>query len=156
MHIKAEVCLNIYIFLFYSFVYLFIALPLGSVCRFIFFYEFNCTDSGLQLGDPAPLIGLLLWTCWHFTQVYRLATRLHAVRSLLSRAVARYRTGHDNVQALFQFLLARSLSTKLHSVRYTVNKKLSRPSLPKIKSPFFSAINWDFRGGASADCSSTW
>ena len=26
----------------------------GSVCRFIFFYMFNCTDPGLQLGDPAP------------------------------------------------------------------------------------------------------
>ena len=27
----------------------------------------NCTDPGLQLGDPAPLIALLLWTCWrHF------------------------------------------------------------------------------------------
>ena len=37
------------------------------VCRFIFFYMFNCTDHdpGLQLGDPAPLIGLLLWTCRH-------------------------------------------------------------------------------------------
>ena len=22
----------------------------------------SCTDPGLQLGDPAPLIGLLLWT----------------------------------------------------------------------------------------------
>ena len=28
--------------------------------RFIFFYKFNCTDPGLQLGDPAPLIGLLI------------------------------------------------------------------------------------------------
>ena len=27
----------------------------------MFFYKFNCTDPGLQLGDPAPLIGLLLW-----------------------------------------------------------------------------------------------
>ena len=59
-----------------------------------------------------------------------MATRLHTLRSLLSLAVARYRTGRDNVQALFQFLLARSLSTKLHSVRYTENKKLSRRSLP--------------------------
>ena len=25
-----------------------------------------CNDPGLQLGDPAPLIGLLLWTCWYF------------------------------------------------------------------------------------------
>ena len=46
-----------------QFVYFFIALPQGSVCRFIFFYKFNCTDPGLQLGDPAPLIGLLLWFC---------------------------------------------------------------------------------------------
>ena len=53
-------------FMFYSFLYFFIALPQGSVCRVIFFYKFNCTDPGLQLGDPAPLIGLLLWTCWHF------------------------------------------------------------------------------------------
>ena len=55
-----------YKILFYSFVYFFIILPLGSVCHFIFFYKFSCTDLGLQLGDPAPLIGLLLWTCWHF------------------------------------------------------------------------------------------
>ena len=31
-------------FFFYSFVYFFIALPEGSVRRFIFFYKFNCTD----------------------------------------------------------------------------------------------------------------
>ena len=48
---------------FYSLVYFFIALPQGSVCRFIFFSKFNCTDPGLQLGDSVPLIGLLLWTC---------------------------------------------------------------------------------------------
>ena len=44
------------------------ALPVGfSVFRFfIFFYKFNCTYPGLQLGDPAPLFVLLLWTCWHF------------------------------------------------------------------------------------------
>ena len=28
--------------------------------------KFNCTDPGLPLGDPAPFIGLLLWTCRHF------------------------------------------------------------------------------------------
>ena len=28
--------------------------------------QFNCTDPGQQLGDPALLIGLLLWTCPHF------------------------------------------------------------------------------------------
>ena len=64
--IKENLFKYIYIF-FYSFVYFFIALPQGSVCRFIFFYKFNCTDPGLQLRDPAPLIGLLLWTFWHFT-----------------------------------------------------------------------------------------
>ena len=64
---RAAICLKyVYIFLFYSFVYIFIALPQGgSVCRFIFFYKFNCTDPGLQLGEPAPLIGLLLY-CGHF------------------------------------------------------------------------------------------
>ena len=35
----------------------------GSI---IIFYKFNCTDPGLQLEDPSPLIGLLLWFCWHF------------------------------------------------------------------------------------------
>lgn len=39
--------------LFYSFVFFFTALPQGSVCRLIFFYQFNCTDPGLQLGDRA-------------------------------------------------------------------------------------------------------
>ena len=29
------------------------------------FYKFNCTDPGLQLGDPAPLKDLSLWTCWY-------------------------------------------------------------------------------------------
>ena len=28
-----------------------------------FFYKLICTDPGLQLADPAPLIGFLLWTC---------------------------------------------------------------------------------------------
>ena len=68
--------------------------------------------------------------CCGLADIVHMATRLHTLRSLLSRAVARYRTGRDNVQALFQLLLARSLSTKLHSVRYTENKKLSRRSLP--------------------------
>ena len=27
---------------------------------FHFFYKFNCTDPGLQVGDPAPLIGFFL------------------------------------------------------------------------------------------------
>ena len=31
--------------------------------QFAVFYKFNCTDPDLQLEDPAPLIGLLLWTC---------------------------------------------------------------------------------------------
>ena len=35
-----------------------------QVGRFIFFYRFNCTDPGLQLGDPAPLIGLLMIMKW--------------------------------------------------------------------------------------------
>ena len=46
----------------------------GSVCHVIFFYKFNCTDPGLQLGDPAPLIGLLLWTCWYFIYFSRTLT----------------------------------------------------------------------------------
>ena len=37
-----------------------------NLFKYIFFYKFNCTDPGLQLGDLAPLIGLLLWTCRHF------------------------------------------------------------------------------------------
>ena len=45
----------IHIFLFYSF-----------SLSFHIFLQVYCTDQGLQLGDPAPLIGLLLWTCWHF------------------------------------------------------------------------------------------
>ena len=64
----------LFYFLFYSFVYFFIALPYGSVCRFIFFYKFNCTDPGLQLGDPVPLIGLLLWFCCHFKYFRNSAT----------------------------------------------------------------------------------
>ena len=88
MHIKAQVCLNIYIFLFYSFVYFFIALPLGSVCRFIFFYKFNRTDPGLQLGDPAPLIGLLLWTCWHCTHGNQTA---HSQITVVARAAITYK-----------------------------------------------------------------
>ena len=52
-----------FIFLFDFLVYFFIALPKGSVCRFIFFYKFNCTDPGLQVGKFGTFIGLLLWTC---------------------------------------------------------------------------------------------
>ena len=50
------ICVNIY-FLFYSLV-LFVASCFST--------SFICTDLGLQLGDPAPFIGLLLWTCWYF------------------------------------------------------------------------------------------
>ena len=41
-------------FVFFSFIYFFISLPQRTFCRLIFFYKFNCTDLGLQLGDPAP------------------------------------------------------------------------------------------------------
>ena len=37
-----------------------------NLFKYLFFYKFNCTDPGLQLGDLAPFIGLLLWTCRHF------------------------------------------------------------------------------------------
>ena len=57
-----QICLNIY-FLFFSFVYFFIALPYGSVCQFIFSTSYYCTDLGLQLADPALLNGLSLWNC---------------------------------------------------------------------------------------------
>ena len=52
-------------------------------------------------------------------QVYRVATKLNTLRPSkeLSRAVARYRTGSDNVQALF------------HAVSYLVVSLLVR-SLP--------------------------
>ena len=73
LDVGGKICLTI-CFLFYSFVYFFIALPWGSVCRVIFFYKFNCTDPGLQLGDPAPLIGLLLWTWWYFIYFSRTLT----------------------------------------------------------------------------------
>ena len=45
------------IFLCHTFVYFFITLPKDQFCLFIFFYKFNCTDRGLELGDPAPLTG---------------------------------------------------------------------------------------------------
>ena len=51
---QIAICLNMYIFVLFF--------CLGSVCCIVFFYKFNYTDPGLQLGDPAPLIGLLLWT----------------------------------------------------------------------------------------------
>ena len=35
-----------------------LAVRISLPFRFIFFYKFNCTDPALQLGDPAPLIGL--------------------------------------------------------------------------------------------------
>ena len=52
----------IYIYLVLFFCLLLRRLALRSVCRLIFFYKFICTEPGLQLGDPAPPIGLLLWT----------------------------------------------------------------------------------------------
>ena len=124
MHIKAQVCLN-HIFLFYSFVYFFIALPLGSVCLFIFFYKFNCADSGLQLGDHHAL---MVCCCGPADILHKFIA--WQPDCTLSDHCCRVQSRVDNVQALFQFLLARSHSTKLHSVRYTENKKLSRRSLP--------------------------
>ena len=48
-----------------------------QVGRFIFFYRFNCTDPGLQLGDPAPLIGLLMIMKWI---IYELRKRNEKVK----------------------------------------------------------------------------
>ena len=48
------ICLNVYLFV------LFFCLLLHRLAVTI---KFNCTDPGLQLGNPALLIGLLLWTC---------------------------------------------------------------------------------------------
>ena len=38
------------------------------LCRFIFFYKFNCMywSRSTTTGRSAPLIGLLLWLCCHF------------------------------------------------------------------------------------------
>ena len=35
----------------------------GLAALLMIFYKYYCTDLGLQLGDPAPLNGLSLWTC---------------------------------------------------------------------------------------------
>ena len=48
-------------------VYLFLEEIMCSLCVLNellepFSLRHSCTDSGLQLGDPVPLIGLLLWT----------------------------------------------------------------------------------------------
>ena len=53
------ICLKIYIFV------AFFCLLLHSFAVSISL-QFNCTDPGQQLGDPALLIDLLLWTCPHF------------------------------------------------------------------------------------------
>ena len=55
------ICLKIYIF------FAFFCLLLHRFAVSISL-QFNCTDPGQQLGDPALriLIGLLLWTCPHF------------------------------------------------------------------------------------------
>ena len=62
-----QICLNIYIF---CFILLFTS---SSSCRkegsvAVLYFSTSCyfTDPGLHLGDPAPLIGLSLWTCWYF------------------------------------------------------------------------------------------
>ena len=68
---KQKIYLNIYIF---CFILLFTS---SSPCRkdqfAVSYNKFNCTDPGLQLGDPTPLIGLDLltfyifcWTMGHF------------------------------------------------------------------------------------------
>ena len=59
-------CLKIYFFVLVSF-YLFIALCRDDQFAVSWFSSsYYSTDLGLQLGDPAPLIGLSLWTCWNF------------------------------------------------------------------------------------------
>ena len=57
----------------------------------IFFYKFNCTDPGLQLGDPAPLIGLLMWTCWRF--IYFITVALVSFLKLLDHCTNYYYSG---------------------------------------------------------------
>ena len=55
-----QICLN------YIFLLLFFCLLLHRLAVSYFSKSCCCTDPGLQQGDPAPLIGLSLWTCWFF------------------------------------------------------------------------------------------
>ena len=47
----------------HKFFVLFFCLLLHGIVVLQVFYKYYCTDLGLQLGDPAPLNGLSLWTC---------------------------------------------------------------------------------------------
>ena len=58
-----QIGLNIY-FLFYFLVYFFIALPQGSVCRFIFSTSYY--TALVYNWEVRPVNGLSLWTCWYF------------------------------------------------------------------------------------------
>ena len=84
--------------MFYTFVYFFITLPKGSIYSFIFFYEFNCADPGLELGDPAPLIGLLLWTCWY-------SIKLHAKQEVIPYWTRKFTQQKAECNAKAVFLL---------------------------------------------------
>ena len=58
---KIKIYFNIYTF---CFILLFTSsLPCRKDQFPVSYNRFNCTDTGLQLGDPASLIGLMLWTC---------------------------------------------------------------------------------------------
>ena len=69
---------------------MFIALPSGSVCRFIFYKEvvILLIQVYVQLSDPALLNGLSLWTCcyliqniWHFPVNKNMRSRLDLAAS---------------------------------------------------------------------------
>ena len=63
---KNTFSLKIYFFVLVFF-YFFIAFCRDDQFAFSWFSSsYYSTDPGLQLGDPAPLIGLSLWTCWNF------------------------------------------------------------------------------------------
>ena len=48
--------------------------PAVTISLTFHIYSSYRTDPGLQLGDRAPLIGLLLWTFWHFIYLGTKAT----------------------------------------------------------------------------------
>ena len=65
------ICLNIYFLLSTSSS----GLAVRMSCRFIYFHKFNCTDLGLQLGDPASGIWHLASGIWHLASgIWHLAS----------------------------------------------------------------------------------
>ena len=90
------------------------------------------TDPGLQLGDPAPLIGLLLRTCWYFIYYEELAEEFEPIRSgelFWMKNFEFFRSRWNNLLTLFFSTAPWLLYSRRDAIRFVNIQKRKESSI---------------------------